>query len=137
MEVNAVILLAMSLPQTILVVEDDSDLRRLYRAALTFAGFDVQIVGDGLDALRRIDTDPPALVVLDLSLPVISGVVVQQQIASSALTRDIPVVVVTGNPEKADGLSVACVLAKPISPERLIRTVKSCLAAGATGTAPL
>ena len=128
---------AMASPQTILVVEDDSDLRRLYRAALTFAGFDVQIVGDGLDALRRIDTDPPALVVLDLSLPVISGVVVQQQIASSALTRDIPVVVVTGSPEKADGLSVACVLAKPVSPERLIRTVKSCLGAGASGTAPL
>src|SRR3954447_11513798 len=127
----------MSSGPSVLVVEDDPDLRRLYRAALTFAGFDAYIVADGLDALRRIDADPPALVVLDLSLPVISGIVVQQQIASSAVTRDIPVVVVTGNPAKAHGLNVACVLAKPISPERLIRTVTSCLAAGASGTAPL
>src|SRR3954451_25122709 len=124
----------MSSGQSVLVVEDDPDLGRLYRAALTFAGFDAHIVADGLDALRRIDPDPPALVVLDLSLPVISGIVVQQQIASSAVTRDIPVVVVTGTPEKAQGLDVACVLAKPVSPESLIRTVRSCLAAGARGT---
>jgi CheY-like chemotaxis protein len=120
--------------QTVLVVEDDPDLRRFYRAALTFAGFDTHIVGDGLDALRRIDNDPPALVVLDLSLPVISGLVVLQQIAASAWTRHIPVVVVTGTPEKAEGFDVACVLTKPVTPDHLIRTVKSCLAAGASGS---
>jgi CheY-like chemotaxis protein len=120
----------MSSRQTVLVVEDDPELRRLFRAALTFAGFEVQVAADGLDALRRIDSDPPTVVVLDLSLPLISGIIVQQQIAADAVTRAIPVVVVTGTPEKAAGLNVACVLAKPISSETLIRVVKGCIAAG-------
>jgi DNA-binding response OmpR family regulator len=129
-EVKPGILYRVPVRQTVLIVEDDADLRNMYRLALTFAGFDVQIVGDGLEALRRIDHDPPALVVLDLSLPSISGIVVRQEIAASAVTRDIPIVIVTGSPERAEGLDVACVLSKPVSPERLTQAVKACLAAG-------
>ena len=86
----------MSERQTILVVEDDEDLRRLFRTALMLAGFDVMEAGDGLEALLRIDQSPPDLVVLDLVLPRLSGIAVQQEIAAQAVTRDIPVVVITG-----------------------------------------
>src|SRR4051794_41679726 len=117
----------MALRQRILIVEDDEDLQRLFRTVLTFAGYDVQVVGDGLYALRRIDSDPPTLVVLDLSLPSVSGIVVRQEIAASALTRHIPIVVVTGSPERARDLDVACVLTKPVSAVRLVDAVKACI----------
>jgi DNA-binding response OmpR family regulator len=123
----------MAPPQSVLIVEDDPDLRSMYRVALTMAGFDVRVAVDGLDALRRIDSDPPDLVVLDLGLPVISGIVVREHIAASAATRHISILVVTGTPDKAKGLNVACVLTKPVSPNRLVEAARSCLASGAPG----
>lgn len=119
--------------QTILIVEDDEDLRRLFRTALALAGFDVVEARDGLEALRWIDQAPPDLVILDLLLPRISGLVVQQEIAAQAVTRQIPIVVVTGSTITADDLDVACFLRKPVSPDRLIETVRTCLTSGAKG----
>jgi two-component system sensor histidine kinase/response regulator len=117
--------------QTILVVEDDEDLRRLFRTALALAAYDVIEAGDGLEALRWIDQSPPDLVVLDLLLPRISGMVVQQEIAAQAVTRQIPIVVITGSTMAAEEFDVACFLRKPVSPDQLIDTVRSCLAVGA------
>jgi CheY-like chemotaxis protein len=117
--------------RTILVVEDDADLRRLYRLTLSLAGYAVVEASDALEALRHIDLDPPDLVVLDLFLPIMSGVVVQQEIAAHAHTRDIPIVVVTGADVDLPG--VPCVLRKPVSPERLVEVVGKCLVEGAPG----
>lgn len=120
----------MSARQTVLVVEDDEDLRRLFRTALILAGYDVLEAGDGLEALLRIDQSPPDLVVLDLVLPRLSGIVVQQEIAAQAVTRDIPVVVITGSALEPEILDVACFLRKPISPDQLVDAVRKCLASG-------
>ncbi|HJR58211.1 MAG TPA: response regulator [Vicinamibacterales bacterium] len=123
----------MSERQTILVVEDDEDLRRLFRTALVLAGYDVVEAGDVLEALQRIDHSPPDLVILDIYLPGMSGMVVQQEIAAQAVTRQIPIVVITGSAMDASDLDVACFLRKPISPDQLIETVRSCLTSGARG----
>ena len=114
--------------QTILIVEDDRDLRRLYRTALAIAGYIVREASNGLDALRYIDADPPDLVILDLGLPMFSGIVVRQEIAAQAVTRDIPILVVTASEEPIS--DVACVLRKPASPDRLVAEVRRCLTAG-------
>ena len=90
--------------------------------------------GDGLEALRRIDSSPPDLVVLDLMLPFVGGAIVQQEIASHVFTRDIPVVIITGSGKDLSDLQVACVLRKPVTPEELVRTVASCLTSGAPGS---
>ena len=119
--------------QTVLIVEDDEDLRHLFRTALALAGYDVIEAGDGLEALRWIDQSPPDLVILDLLLPRISGLVVQQEITAQAVTRQIPIVVITGSTMAADDLDVACFLRKPVSPDQLIETVRSCLTSGARG----
>jgi DNA-binding response OmpR family regulator len=124
----------MSSRRRILVVEDDEDLRSLFRIALTLAGYEVEEAGDGLEALRHIDNFPPDLVVLDLMLPFVGGAVVQQEIATHVFTRDIPVVIITGSGKDLSGLGVACVLRKPVMPEELVRTVASCLTAGARGS---
>jgi CheY-like chemotaxis protein len=120
----------MSERQTILIVEDDEDLRRLFRTALSLAGYDVVEAGDGLEALQRIEEAPPRLVVLDLMLPGFSGVTVRQELAAHALTRHIPVVVITGT-HVPDDLDVDCVLRKPITVEELLTAVRRCLASPA------
>ena len=120
---------------TVLIVEDDADLRRMFRTALRLAGYGILEAGDGLDALRIIDASPPEAVVLDLGLPVISGITVREEIAAHAHTRHLPVIVVTGQPGTHEQLEAACVLRKPVSPERLVHVVKTCIASGAHGSA--
>lgn len=122
----------MSERQTILIVEDDEDLRRLLRTALALAGYDVIEAGDGLEALQRIEEAPPHLVILDLVLPGFSGVMVRQELAAQALTRHIPIVVITGSHVPED-LDVDCVLRKPLTIAELLKTVRTCLAAAAGG----
>jgi CheY-like chemotaxis protein len=122
-----------ALRKSILVVEDDEELRRMFRTALRLEGFDVLEAANGLEALARIDREPPDLVVLDLVLPTLSGVAVRQEIAAHVLTREIPVVVVTGSAMNLDHLEVECVLRKPIAPEALVAAVKRCFQRGAPG----
>jgi len=117
----------------ILVVEDNADLRRLFRTALNLAGFDVEEAGDGIDALRFIENRTPDLVVLDLMLRSLDGISVQQELAARALTSAIPVVVVTGSDLDISGTNVSCVLRKPVMPDRLVATVRHCLVRGVSG----
>lgn len=117
--------------RVILIVEDDAELRRLFRTALTLDGFEVEEAGDGLEALRRLADRPPDVVVLDLGLPTLSGLAVQQEIAAHALTKRIPIVVVTGSARDLNYLDVACVLRKPVTPEELVVVVHNCLREGA------
>jgi CheY-like chemotaxis protein len=119
--------------RTILIVEDNDDLRRMFRIVLHFADFAVLEAGDGLTALQILDTEPPpSLVVLDLGLPVVSGRMVRDELLAHAHLRDIPVVVVTGLPGDHTELHAQCVVHKPVDPDHLVRTVRSCLIAGAT-----
>jgi DNA-binding response OmpR family regulator len=120
---------------TVLIVEDDTDLRRMFRTALALAGYQTLEAADGLDALRILDSNPPEAVVLDLGLPLLSGVAVRQEIAAHAHTRHVPVIVVTGQPGTHEALDAACVLRKPVSPDRLVHVVKTCIAAGSGGSA--
>ena len=57
----------------ILIVEDNSDLRRMFKTALSLAGFDVDEVGDGLEVLWVVEEWWPDLVVLDLVLRALDG----------------------------------------------------------------
>ncbi len=115
--------------ERILVVEDNDDLRGLYKIALRAVGFQVTQASDGLTALHAIEADKPDLVVLDLGLPLVSGFEVQREI-SQLRSNQIPVVVVTAlPPDRTRGLNVACVLHKPVLAEVLVRTVVNCLAA--------
>jgi twitching motility two-component system response regulator PilH len=111
-------------------VEDHDDLRSLFRTALAIEGFDAQEARNGLDALHRIDQDPPDVVILDIYLPLVSGITVREQIAAHSATRHIPVVVVTGSAENFDALDVPCIIRKPVSPTDLVKAVRKCLANG-------
>jgi DNA-binding response OmpR family regulator len=105
----------------------------MYRTALSFAGFAVIEADDAISALRSLDQYRVDVVVLDLMLPTLSGLAVQQEIAAHAHTASIPVVIVTGSDMSLDDVDVPCVLRKPVSPDQLVATVQTCLASGTRG----
>jgi DNA-binding response OmpR family regulator len=115
----------------ILIVEDNDDLRGMFSKALTLAGFEIHEARAGYEALLLLDSRRPDLVVLDLGLPGIDGFAVQREIAANAFLRHISVVVVTASMDDLSHLDVACVLRKPVHPEKLIQTVSECLAKAA------
>ena len=105
----------------ILLVEDDAQLRHMFRTALLFEGFDVQEASDGYEALRLLESGAAQLVVLDLHLPILDGITVLREMQ---LRQKVPVVVVTASHEDISRFDVQCVLRKPVSPDRLVSTVK-------------
>ena len=119
--------------KTILVVEDDVDLRGMFRTTLSLHGYAVLEAGDGLDALRILDVTRIDLILLDLGLPLITGKTVLAEMTAQAQFRAVPlVIVVTAQPGPHRDLTGAnCVLTKPITPEDLVMTVARCLATGA------
>ena len=115
-------------PSVILLVEDNADLRRMFRTALLLEGFEVQEAADGYEALRLIEQGAATLVVLDLRLPIIDGLTVLRELERK---QKVPVVVVTASDEDVSRFDVECVLRKPVTPDKLIATVKRCLAKSA------
>jgi CheY-like chemotaxis protein len=112
----------------VLVVEDDADLRAMFRTALRFGGFEVKEASNGYIALQLIDQEIPAAIVLDIRMPRVSGLEVLREVAGQPHTRHIPVIVVTADPTFAGTPSVACLLRKPVAPEQLVKTVHACIA---------
>jgi len=102
----------------------------MFRQALALEGFEVREAGDGLEALRWLDVEVPDAVILDLQLPIISGLTVREELAAQAHLRHIPVIIVTGQEGPYDSLDAACVLRKPVATHRLVEVVRSCIASG-------
>jgi CheY-like chemotaxis protein len=115
---------------SVLIVEDDHDLRRSISQALALAGFDVKEARGGFEALRRLDNDPPDIIVLDLTLPGVDGFAVRNELAANAHTRHIPIVVVTGLADDLQFLDVPCILRKPVTSDQVVEAVRKCLASG-------
>ena len=111
--------------QTILVVEDDPALLSFYKSALLIEGFAVITASDGVEALHRIETRAPDLIVLDLGLPRLSGHDLRREISAHAHTRHIPVVVATGQHD-VDAGDFDCVLRKPVDAAALVAAVEEC-----------
>ena len=115
------------MPKTVLVVEDDSSLRELYRSALVSAGYAVVAVEDGIDALRRVERETPHAVVLDMALPRLGGRDVQRELRARPETSGIPIVVVSGTDvSDLKESDFATVLKKPIHPEAVVYAVDKC-----------
>jgi two-component system, OmpR family, phosphate regulon response regulator PhoB len=110
---------------SVLVVEDDADLRYLFRISLAVAGFDVRVAADGYQALAALEDHLPDAVVLDLGLPRVSGFTVLEEITAREDIRNLPVVVVTGLDVQGD--SDATVLRKPVEPPVLVNAVRDAI----------
>jgi DNA-binding response OmpR family regulator len=100
-----------------LVIEDDPDLAEIFSHALQAAGYDVELLRDGMDARHRLRRAEPTLVVLDLHLPRVSGLDLLTQMRLDKRLKQVPVVVATADARLGESLteSVDFVLVKPIS----------------------
>jgi DNA-binding response OmpR family regulator len=116
-------------PQTVLVVEDESSIASFVAAYLKNAGYAVRTTPSGQEALRLVDAEKPALVVLDLMLPDLDGVEVCKRIRQKG---DLPVLMLTARDEDVDkiiGLEVGAddYMTKPFNPRELVARVKAIL----------
>jgi len=128
--------------ERILVVDDESDIVALVAYHLHKAGYRVSTTTDGVDALAVARQERPALLVLDLMLPGLSGFDVLEQLRAEDGTRNVAVLMLTARKEEQDrirGLSLGAddYLTKPFSPQELVLRVGAILrrvrAAPATG----
>lgn len=81
---------------TIVVAEDDLVLRFLMKEVLELAGHEVTVASQGALALERILEAPPALVVTDFDMPVMTGLGLAQAMHTHSQTIHIPIILVTG-----------------------------------------
>jgi two-component system phosphate regulon response regulator PhoB len=118
--------------ERILVVDDEPDIVALVAYHLAKAGYRVATAANGHDALAVARRDRPALLVLDLMLPGMSGFDVLAALRGDASTRDVAVLMLTARKEEPDriqGLSLGAddYLTKPFSPQELVLRVGAIL----------
>jgi two-component system, OmpR family, response regulator len=114
----------------VLVVDDEDYITDLIAVGLRFVGFDVDTAVDGRDALAKIASTRPDLVVLDISMPGIDGIEVLQRIRRDGVST--PVVFLTARDAPADrvkGLHLGAddYITKPFSLEELLARIEAVL----------
>jgi DNA-binding response OmpR family regulator len=128
----------------VLVVEDDPHIRELIALHLGLEGFEHSAVGDGREALTRLNATRVDLVVLDLMLPGVDGVTICKTIRRDGPNADTPVLMLTARAEESDtvvGLESGAddYLAKPFGVREFVARVRALLRrprASTGGTAP-
>lgn len=90
-----------TLPQKIVIVEDNSSLADIYKTRLEILGYNCYIAGDGIAALYFIQKERPHLVLLDLMVPDVAGDEILKRMRSSDWGRSIPVLIIS-NLNEAD-----------------------------------
>ena len=104
--------------KTVLVVEDDDDLRELFAACLARYGYSVAEAVNGQDALDFLKTQPrPCLVLLDMRMPVMDGAQFLAALHQEHTFDSMPVVVVSATAPNVSG--ARRVVRKPVSPEQI------------------
>jgi phosphate regulon transcriptional regulator PhoB len=118
--------------RTILVVEDEKDIRDLVRFHLEQEGYAVREAESGEEALQRVDAERPALVVLDLMLPGTDGLEVCRRLRAASATASVPIVMLTAKAAEVDrviGLEIGAddYITKPFSPREVVARVRAVL----------
>ena len=115
--------------EIVLVVDDEANIRDLARLYLEKEGFQVVTAVDGQQALDQIRHERPALLVLDLMLPVMDGWEVCRRVRASS---DLPIIMLTARDDDIDkiiGLELGAddYLTKPFNPRELVARVRAIL----------
>lgn len=111
--------------KTILVVDDDSNIRTLLKQELETAGYNVKEAKDGLDAIAQAKKEIPDLITLDVMMPVINGFDVAAMLKNEPTTMNIPIIILSIIEDKERGyrIGVDRYLTKPIVIEELLKEV--------------
>src|SRR5205814_1887713 len=117
------------MPNKILAVDDERHIVRLVEVNLQRAGYEVVTAYDGREALEKVKSENPDLVVLDVMMPYMDGFEVLKNLKADPITAEIPVIMLTAKAQDADVFrgwqsGVDCYLTKPFNPMELLTFVK-------------
>jgi CheY-like chemotaxis protein len=113
--------------RTILVVEDDDDIREVLREVLQDEGYAVRTAANGRAGLDSLGSEErPGLILLDLMMPVMSGWDFLAALRENPSLRSIPVLVVSAWGEQASRSGASGVLDKPLDLDRLMTEIAQC-----------
>ena len=117
------------MPKKILVVEDDTDNRRIVVKTLSVEGYQIIEATDGIQAIAQAHAERPALILMDLALPNMDGWEATRRLKSDPETRSIPVVALTavamrGDEEEARAAGCDDYISKPARPMEIRAIVK-------------
>jgi len=116
---------------TILLIEDDLPMVKMYSTKLKIEGFQIVVAYDGEEGLTKLKEEPPGLVLLDLMIPKVGGMEVLEQMKADAKLKDVPVVVLSNLSQEEDmvrakELGVKDFLIKSnYTPSQVVKIVKS------------
>lgn len=122
----------------VLVVDDDPDILEAICDILEAEGYDVARARHGEEALVRVEARRPAVILLDLMMPVMDGVAFAQALRLRPAVKDVPIVVISadGNPQRAAAVGASGYLAKPFDIEALLAQVAGIARAAPVAAAP-
>lgn len=123
----------------VLVVDDEPNIVLSLEFLMQQAGFEVSTALDGETALALVNETPPDLVLLDISLPGISGFEVLEQLRNQPAFKRLPIVMLTAHGrevEREKGLALGAddYITKPFSTRQLVEKVQALLSESASGT---
>ena len=128
----------------IVVADDDRDISGLIKMQLTRHGFDVYVAENGETALELIVEHQPAVVLLDIMMPKMSGVEVARRIRDDPATSAIKIMMISARSsgrieagldgrDNLDDLDIADYITKPFSPNELVKRVNNVINHPSTG----
>lgn len=122
----------MASPKRILIVDDEEDIRTYLSTLLGDQGFQTLQAGDGEEAMRKLQTELPDMITLDISMPEKSGIKFFRELKTDDRWKHIPVIIVTGVSEDFRNFissrhqipAPEGFVSKPISPEEILNLVR-------------
>lgn len=116
----------------VLVADDEPTIRRLVSRTLTGKGFEVVEAADGEEALMKVTTDKPDVVILDVMMPKLDGWEVRDAMRRDPNLKEIPIIILSAVGEFEDQLrglesGAEDYITKPFAPEELVEAVTSIL----------
>ena len=112
----------------ILIVEDNSDVRRLYAIGLNQRGYEVKLAANGAEAVERIEAEKPDFILLDWLMPLMNGGEVLERMGSGG-SAAISIIVISGQPpppEQSRDSRIRCWLTKPVGIDELVSVLQQC-----------
>jgi CheY-like chemotaxis protein len=126
----------------VLIVEDDPLISRMYQKIFTFEKFEVDVAANGEEALSKVSSFAPGLILLDVMMPKMNGLQVLEKLKEDSQTKNIPVVMLTNLAGQQDAETaiakgaVKYIIKSEYEPKQVVEMVKEVLAGYARNDVP-
>jgi len=114
----------------VLIVEDNSDVRRLYAIGLNQRGYEVKLAANGAEAVERIESERPDVILLDWLMPFMDGGEVLERLSREGSLPGVQIIVISGQPAPLSSdldPRIRCWLTKPVTIDELVAQIQQLL----------